>query len=103
MEAAPGSLEKMAADNKVDDLFLALLQRLNDQKRGPFSHKKTSNNYAPKVFADQPEAKDARITKAALKEAMQRLLDAKKITVETYGSPSRELTKLVVATGGQNG
>jgi RecA-family ATPase len=103
MEAAPGSLEKMAADNKVDDLFLTLLQRLNDQNRGPFSHKKQSNNYAPTVFAKQPEAKVAGIKKAALAKAMERLLNAKKIAVETYGPPCREFTKLVIPTGGQYG
>jgi RecA-family ATPase len=103
MEPKPGSLEKLAADTKVDDLFLTWLQRLNDQNRGPFSHKKTSNNYAPKILADLPEIKAAGIKKPALAQAMGRLLDAKKLAVELYGSPSREASKLVTTTGGQNG
>ena len=103
MEAAPGSLETMAANQKADELFLTSLQRLNDQNRGPFSHKKQSNNYAPKVLAALPEAKAAGIKKAALATAMERLLDAKKIAVEPYGPPSKDFTKLVTTTGGQNG
>jgi RecA-family ATPase len=102
MEAAPGSLEAMAANRKADELFLTSLQRLNDQNRGPFSHKKQSNNYAPKVFAALPEAKAAGIKKAAVVQSMERLLDAKKITVEDYGPPSKRFTKLVITTtGGQ--
>jgi hypothetical protein len=103
MEAAPGSLEKMAADNRIDDLFIASLQRLNDQNRGPLSHKKQSNNYAPKVVSDLPEVKAAGIKKAALAQAMERLIDTKKIAIEDYGPPSKACTRLVTTTGGHNG
>src|SRR5262249_19635515 len=82
MEAKPNSLEAMAENQKVEELFLSSLQRLNDQNRGPFSHKKQSNNYAPKIIAELPEVKATGIKKAALAQAMERLLDAKKITVE---------------------
>jgi RecA-family ATPase len=102
MEAAPGSIEKMAADNKVDEFFLTSLRRLNDANRGPFSHKKQSNNYAPTAFAALPEAKAVGIKKSDLVRSMERLLDSKKIAVEPYGPPSRKLTQLVI-TGGQNG
>lgn len=88
------TLDKIAHDAKADELFLTLLQRLNDQNRGPFSHKKQSNNYAPKVFADTPEAKAAGISKAALADAMERLLNGKKIAVERYGPPSKDWAKL---------
>jgi RecA-family ATPase len=98
MEAKPGSLEKIAADSKVDELFLTLLQRLNDQNRGPFSHKKQSNNYAPKVLAALPEIKDAGITKTVLAQSMNRLLDTKRLAVERYGPPSKEASKLVTTT-----
>ena len=97
MEPKPGSLEKIAANTKVDDLFLSLLQRHSDQNRGPVSHKKRSNNYAPAVFEDLPEVRDARITKNALAEAMNRLIDTKKITIEPYGAPSRDWSKLVIS------
>jgi RecA-family ATPase len=94
-EAAPDSLEALAANQKAEELFLTLLQRLSAQNRGPFSSKQQSNNYAPKMLAATPEAKDAGIKKAALAKAMERLLDAEKITSEPYGSPSRKLTMLV--------
>src|SRR5262249_7821435 len=97
MEPKPDSLEAMAENKKVEEFCLASLQRLNDQKRGPFSHKKKSNNYAPKEFADLPEAKAAGIKKTALAQAMDRLINAKKITIEPYGAPSRDFWKLTIA------
>jgi RecA-family ATPase len=88
------TLDKAAHEGKADDLFLTLLRRLDDQNRGPFSHKKQSNNYAPKVFADTPEAKAAGINKAALADALERLLNAKKIVVQPYGAPSKGWTRI---------
>jgi hypothetical protein len=98
MDAKPSSLEAMAANQKVDELFITSLQRLNDENRGPFSHKKTANNYAPAVFATLPEAKDAGIKKPALVQSMNRLLDARRLAVEAYGPPSKPATKLVTAS-----
>ena len=97
MEPKPGSLEAMAENKRAEELFLSSLQRLNDQNRGPFSHKEKSNNYAPAAIAALPEAKTAGIKKAALAQAMDRLINAKKITIEPYGSPSKGWTKLVIA------
>jgi hypothetical protein len=96
MDAKPGSLEAMLANHKAQEFFLASLRRLNDQKRGPFSHKQKSNNYAPSVFAELPEAKAAGIKKRTLAEAMDYLLNTRKIAVESYGPPSRDFTKLVL-------
>jgi RecA-family ATPase len=101
MEPKPGSLEAMAANKKVEEIFLSSLQRLNDQNRGPFSHKKKSYNYAPTVLADLPEVKAAGIKKAALADAMDRLINAKKITIEPYGAPSKDWTKLVIQAESQ--
>jgi RecA-family ATPase len=99
VEASPGSLDAIAADHKADEMFLTTLQRLNDQNRGPFSHRKSSNNYAPKVFAALPEAKAAGITRSALDKALTRLAGANKIVVELYGPPSRQHSRLIIATG----
>ena len=52
------------------------------------SHNKASPNHAPKVFADEAEAKKAHLRKADFEEAMRRLFANKKITVENYGKPS---------------
>jgi RecA-family ATPase len=97
MEPKPGSLEAMAENKKVEEIFLSSLQRLIDQNRGPFSHKKRSNNYAPAAIADLPEVKKAGIKKTPLANAMDRLIEIKKITIEPYGPPSKEWTKLVIA------
>jgi RecA-family ATPase len=97
MEPKPGSLEAMATTQKAEEFFLSSLQRLNDQNRGPFSHKKQSNNYAPKAFAELPEAKAAGVRKTALAQAMDRLINTKKITIQPYGPPSRDNHKLVIS------
>ena len=89
------SLDKVAREAKVDDLCLTLLQQLTEQNRGPFSHRQTSNKFVPTVFAQTPEAKAAGIKKPELTEALERLLNAKKIGVETYGPPSRNWARLV--------
>jgi RecA-family ATPase len=96
VDAKPGSIEKMAADSKADEFFLISLQRLCEQNRGPFSHKPKSNNYAPTAFAGLPEAKAAGIKKIDLIQALERLIDGKRIIIETYGPPSRKATKLVI-------
>jgi len=96
MKPKPNSLEAMAENQKVEELFLSSLQRLIDQNRGPFSHKKKSNNYAPAVLADLPEIKNANIKKLALAQAMDRLIDAQKIIIKDYGPASKGLTKIVI-------
>jgi AAA domain len=54
--AAMGTLERLAADSAADDLFLKLLDRFQDQGRN-LSDKPTANNYAPKMFATDPDGK----------------------------------------------
>ena len=48
-------------------------------------------NYAPAKFAEEQEAKTARVSKAALKAAMNRLLDAGRVRTESlvpwHGAP----------------
>ena len=90
---APGSLERMARERRVDDLFLRLLDRWNEQGR-PVSDKVNANSYAPARFADEPEAKADRIGKRELADSMGRLFRADKIHNATYGKPSRGWTRL---------
>src|SRR5262249_35049351 len=54
--AAPGSLEKLAREQKVDQLFLTLLDRWIGQGRN-LSHKSTANTYAPNRFIEEPEVR----------------------------------------------
>jgi hypothetical protein len=91
--AAPGSLEKLARQQKVDELFLTLLDRWIGQGRN-VSDKKTANGYAPKRFADEPEAKTEKATKRELAEAMERLFRGGKLHVATYGLPSKGWTRI---------
>src|SRR5262249_42926255 len=93
MEAKPGSLEKLAADAKADETFLALLKKIDSQGR-TVSHKLTSPYYPPTVFAADQEAKG--ITKRQFAEAMQRMFDGNKIKVEISGKPSRQSARIVL-------
>jgi RecA-family ATPase len=92
-EPKTGSLEKYAADARVDEVFLKLLERFGRQgrivgdKRGP--------SFAPASFAQEPEAKATGLTNRALAEAMRRLFADNKIHVENYGRPSRLAAKIV--------
>jgi RecA-family ATPase len=88
--APMGTLDKLAAERAAEDLFLKLLDRFQDQGRN-VSDKPAANNYAPKMFATDPDGKGRR---KDLASAMARLFTARKIKVETYGRPSRLFTRL---------
>lgn len=79
-------IEKKAANENTEDLFLRLLKRFEDQGRN-LSDKPTSTNYAPTVFACEEDAKARHIKKAAFVSAMSRLFAARKIHVVQYGRP----------------
>ena len=91
-------IEKMAAEQTAEHVFLELLTRFERDGRAT-SDKKKSENYAPSKFAQEPEAKVAKLTKAALTEAMRRLFASGKITMEPYGKPSNGYSKMVIRTG----
>jgi hypothetical protein len=59
------------------------------------SHTITTQNYAPKLFAAEPEAKAAGLRKANFENAMRRLFANRKIIVQTYGKYSRQHERLV--------
>jgi len=90
-EPRPGSLEQMAADKKIDDLFLSLLGRFNEQGQN-VSHN-TGTNYAPAKFAKHPDAQGTKSQTFAT--AMQRLLDRKQINIQAFGPPSRNQSRLL--------
>jgi RecA-family ATPase len=92
--STPSSFERAAADQKVENLFLQLFDRLTDQGQ-TLNHHPASPTYAPRRFA---KLRDANKTpEAAFAGAMQRLMDAGTIRVETYGRPSRPSSRLVRA------
>jgi RecA-family ATPase len=86
------SLDKATAELEAEQMFLQLLDRLTEQGR-KVSDKASANNYAPIVFAGEPEARK-RFRKVQFEGAMQRLFAANKIIVEAYGPPSRGWTRL---------
>jgi RecA-family ATPase len=88
------NLEKLAAEQKVDKLFLDLLNRYQRQGRN-VSDKPKANSYAPTMFAADPEAKTSHIRKDALVASMGRLFAAGKLQNEHYGPASRGWSKLV--------
>jgi len=92
-EGGTSSLDKMAREQKADELFVELLRRFAGQGRN-VSHKPNAPNYAPTAFAEDTEAKKQGLRKADFNAAMLRLFGADKIHVETYGKPSRPYTKL---------
>jgi RecA-family ATPase len=69
--------EMAALQAKADEVFLATLTRFNDEGRAVSPSKK--GNYAPRIFVDEPEAKDAGITQSYLEAAMRRLIKDKRI------------------------
>ena len=90
----PTGLNKMAADAKVDEVFLTLVKRFNAQGRNAGVRKGTS--YAPALFADEPDNQG--IGKAQFAAAMTRLLAIEKIRIEETGPKSRRSQTLVPTT-----
>jgi RecA-family ATPase len=83
-------------DAKADSIFLDILGRMSSEGRN-VSHTTSAPNYAPKLFAAEPEAKSARLRKADLENTMRRLFLSKKIVVQQYGKPSNPHDRLVRA------
>jgi RecA-family ATPase len=91
--------EKAAADQKAEHVFLQLLDKFT--ARGANVSANSGPTYAPAKFAEEREAKTARVSKAALKAAMNRLLDSGRIRTEPFGRDSRNSRRLVRGQGTQ--
>jgi RecA-family ATPase len=85
-------LDKIAAEAKVDAVFLGLLKRVNTQGRNVSTAK--GPTYAPAVFAAEPDNHD--IKSRDFDAAMRRLLNASRIRVEVSGPASRRRSALVL-------
>ena len=94
VEGSEAGGDPMIARAKAERVFLTLLSKYNFQGRSVSAS--TGHGYAPKVF--QAEAAKQGISKRALADAMERLLDSGRIVVETYGPPSRQARRLVAST-----
>jgi RecA-family ATPase len=89
------NLEKAAAEQAAEQMFLTLLNQFNRQGRN-CSSKPNAPTYAPTLFAKEKSARKAGIKKANFEEAMRSLFAADKIWLEPYGSPCRETSRLAV-------
>jgi RecA-family ATPase len=87
-------IEQAAHNSRVDDMFLQLLRQYDTSGR-KVSHNKNANNYAPAMFAGEPDAKKEKLKRADFEAAMARLFSNQKLKSEPYGSPSRGFSRLV--------
>jgi hypothetical protein len=90
----PADFDRLAAERKSEEVYLASLKRRNYQFRTVSD--RPGPNYAPAVFAKEP-AIAAGITVKQLEAAMERLFKAGKIRVEIKGPPSRQVRSIVLA------
>jgi RecA-family ATPase len=88
-EPGQGTMEKAVAERKAEEVFLKLLDRF-----GVVTNKK-GTSYAPALFAQEPEAKAGKVSKAALADAMGRLFAANKLHLEAYDYPCRKRFRIV--------
>jgi hypothetical protein len=91
--STPGGLSRLAAEAKAERVFVDLLSKFHAQDRDVSPNR--SNSFAPTVFAKHPEAEG--INKRDFEGAMERLLSARRIDVETVGPPSRRYKRLIPA------
>jgi RecA-family ATPase len=89
----PSSLDRLAEERKIENLFLDLLDRFNRQGQRVSPHPSSPQNYAPKIFAQHSEANGT--GKKPFADAMQRLLDAGTVRIVTEGFASKPVTRLV--------
>ena len=89
-EAAQEAKAKYSAE-AAEECFLRLLDAYTKQDRH-VSHK-SGANYAPHLFAKDKQS--GGVDKAALTDAMNRLLHSGVIKVEAFGPPSRPLNRII--------
>jgi RecA-family ATPase len=94
--AAKNAFDETVAEAMAEEVFMMLLRRFSAQGRSVGPNR--SSNYAPIKFAEQPEAKEKKITKDEFAAAQERLLAADRIKVVPDGPPSRRRDRLVEAS-----
>jgi RecA-family ATPase len=90
VEGGGSTLDKIANDAKVDEIFLRLAARLLEQRQQLGPNK--GPTFAPAKLVQHPEANG--ITSAEFARAMQRLLDDDKIYIVDSGPPSKRRCSL---------
>jgi RecA-family ATPase len=88
--------EQAAQDARAEEIFMLLLRKFNEDESDRTATVKKGKTFAPFLFASEPEARKARISKAALTAAMLRLIEAKKIRSAISGPQSRRRSRLII-------
>jgi RecA-family ATPase len=99
-QGGPQTEAQKAQAYSDEQVFMRLLDRFAHE--GRYVSDKPSPSYAPKVFAEEEEAKTAKVSKHRLKDAMRRLFATKQIRLEEYdrGSSRGAGTRLARASQG---
>jgi RecA-family ATPase len=90
--AGASSGDPVVTAARAERVFLELLAKFTEQNR--YVSVSEGKSYAPFVFAS--EATKQGVSKRALKEAMERLINRKKIENAPYGAPSKKMFRLYV-------
>jgi hypothetical protein len=94
LDAGGDSVAADLINKKADDIFLTVFLKLiqQGQRLGP----NQGPSYAAKKVSEQPEAKG--FNSKTMAGAMQRLLNAGVLRIETTGAPSRRYDQLLPAS-----
>jgi RecA-family ATPase len=92
-EGGSSSLDKLARESLAEQIFLLVLDRYTLDGRN-VSENNAARNFAPKMFAQESDAKANRLRKEDLNSAMLRLFENNKIHLETYGRLSRQAERI---------
>jgi RecA-family ATPase len=95
LDGPAGSLDKAALEAKAERVFLGLLASFAAQGRDVSPS--PGATYGPSTFEKHPGALG--VTRKAFVAAMERLLMAGKIIIETYGPPSKRYRRLALPAG----
>ena len=90
--ATGAPLSEMAKQAQAENVFMIILTRLFEQ--GRFVGQSKGINFAPAIFAREPEAADAMVSKDRLHAAMIKLFEKKRIIIQPYGEKARGKTRI---------
>jgi hypothetical protein len=88
------SAQAAEINERADATFLAILRRFNSEGRRASDRK--GMNFAPRLFAKEREAKQAKLGTGVLEKAMRRLLDDYRIKMVDDGHGGRVVHELEV-------
>lgn len=93
-ERKRSAMQQAAQDQRDDEIFVTVLARFTQQNRAVSPNK--GSTYAPAQFAGEKEAKAGHVNGVRLKAAMDRLIDAGRVVIETVGPASKQRKQLVL-------